>query len=667
MVVEDFPNIFDWLFIDGALWTFFRILGFGAVAGLLIGFIVSSFRNGPGEAFYALSTTVFQSVPDLFLMSPRRVWAIATLAIKENRRLFVITLILFVVALGVGGWYMGGGSSRPEQAYIAFIFFAAQILATIFGVLVSAFSLPTDIQSKTVFTVVTKPVRASEIVVGRFLGFSLLGTVLLALIGGLSLVFMHRGLQHEHYFGNPDVAANESFTVDEWLPITDGLVEGRRPFHPFAVYEARSMTSLDSGHQHRVAIIQLPNEDGGEARYDVVVDEAAGHTHPVSILESDPETQLPTRLSFGSPSGNLKARRPIYAQPRGADRVALSFTDETGSPAQGGVNIGEMWDYQQYIQGGTEASAIFHFSDITESQFPDTDNIQLDLNVAVYRTHKGDIKKRVLAEIEIRNVIDKSQTQTAVQKSVRIPFETEEFKVQTLSIPRKITDGLITNADGTNQKAELDFFNDLAENGQVDVVLRCTDRQQYLGAARASVYFHAGDSSFNWNYAKGFIAMWFQLLIVIALTVALSTFLKGPVVMIGTFGVLVCGFSQQFIKMVTDSVLSGDLEKDIWGGGPLEALYRLITQMNLTQQLPNGIGFEIIQNVDRNVLLRTLDSITYAIPNLNKFNLAEYLANGYVIDNQLLGQNLIITVTFTVAMMVFGYFCFKTREIAAAS
>lgn len=661
MVVEEFPNILEWLFDNGAIVTFLYILAFAVVAGLLVGFIVSSFRHGPSEAFYALSKTVFQSVPDFLGLSVRRIWAIALLAMKENRRLFVVTLILFIVTLGVAGWYMGGGTKNPEQQYVAFIFFAAQVLVTIFGVLVSAFSLPNDINTKTIFTVVTKPVRASEVVIGRFVGFSLLGTVLLAAIGGLSLVFMHRGLAHEHYFGAVDSATNEEFGVEEWLPITDGLIEGRRPFHPFAVYEAKGTTSRENGHEHRIAIVQLPTGDG----FQVVVNEVAGHTHPVEVLETDAATQLPTKISFGQAEGNLKARQPIYASPRG-EQAALSFTDETGTPSNKGINVGEMWDYQQYFQGGTEASAIFRFNGISESQFPDPDNIKLDLNLAVYRTYKGDIKKRILAELEIRNVIDRAETATAEEKSIRIPFETEEFKIQTLTIPRKVK-GSVTTADGSNQSKELDFFNDLAANGQVDLILRCTDRQQYLGAARASVYFHAGDSSFDWNYGRGFLAMWCQMLVVIALTVALSTFLKGPVVMIGTLGILVCGFSQQFIKLVTDSVLGGDPSKDVWGGGPLEALYRLLTQMNLTQPLPDGAGFRIIEYVDRNILLRSLDSITYAIPNLNQFNLAEYLAYGYVIDNQLLGQNLIVAITFSVSMMVFGYFCFKTREIAAAS
>ena len=37
------------------------------------------------------------------------------------------------------------------------------------------FSLPADIKTKTIYTVVTKPVRPGEIVLGRIVGFSLVG------------------------------------------------------------------------------------------------------------------------------------------------------------------------------------------------------------------------------------------------------------------------------------------------------------------------------------------------------------------------------------------------------------------------------------------------------------------------------------------------------------
>ena len=44
----------------------------------------------------------------------------------------------------------------------------------------------------------TKPVRSTEIVLGRILGFTAVGTLLLAVMGGLSHQFVRRGIQHAH-------------------------------------------------------------------------------------------------------------------------------------------------------------------------------------------------------------------------------------------------------------------------------------------------------------------------------------------------------------------------------------------------------------------------------------------------------------------------------------
>lgn len=654
MVVEEFRSFSDWLLTDGALLTFAFVAGFCVVAGLLLGFVVSSFRHGPSEAFFAVSQTVFQAVPDLLGMKVRRIWAIARLSIKENFRLFVVTLAIFVISLAVAGWFIGGGGKSPERSYIAFLFFAAQILISIFAVLVSAFSLPNDIMSKTIYTVVTKPVRASEIILGRFVGFALLGTVLLAVVGSLSYVFMIRGIDHTHEL-------SEEITADKWMPIVDGFTpDGRRPFDSRAFFESSVLTTRNNDHVHRIAIIAL--DDGTS---DVVADETAGHTHSVEIVEMDPATQRPKMVRFGPPKGNLRARQPIYSAPRG-DLMALTLTDEKGTETPG-INVGEVWDYHKYIQGGTQATATFRFSGLTASKFANTDEVNLDLNLAVFRTHIGDLRRRVEAEIELRNVVDVAQTETAQTKSVKIPFETEEFKVQTLTIPRKLKNGTIRvvgQADRNNQ--ELDFFDDLAENGELDLIIRCIDQKQYLGVARASIYFHAGDTSFGWNYLRGFLGIWAQMLAIIALSIALSTFLKGPVVLIGSVGVIVFGYSANFVVFVADSVLGGDKLANIWGGGPTEALYRLVTQMNLQHPMPPGAGTDIIKFLDSNALLPGMKSLAYAVPRFENFNLANYLAYGYTIDNQLLLINLLTAFTFAVGMMVVGYFCFKTREIAAA-
>ena len=53
--------------------------------------------------------------------------------------------------------------------------------------LLAAFSIPSDVRSQTIHTVVTKPVERFEIVLGRILGYTLLMTAVLAVATGLGL------------------------------------------------------------------------------------------------------------------------------------------------------------------------------------------------------------------------------------------------------------------------------------------------------------------------------------------------------------------------------------------------------------------------------------------------------------------------------------------------
>ncbi len=65
--------------------------------------------------------------------------------------------------------------------------------------------MPNDIRDRTLHTVVTKPVRKLEIVLGRVLGFTAVGTVLLAGIGLLSYGFTVRSLRHTHMLTSEDL------------------------------------------------------------------------------------------------------------------------------------------------------------------------------------------------------------------------------------------------------------------------------------------------------------------------------------------------------------------------------------------------------------------------------------------------------------------------------
>src|SRR5207249_4993094 len=58
---------------------------------------------------------------------------------------------------------------------------------------------------RTIYTIVTKPVRASEIVLGRILGFTFASTILLVIMAAASYLFVGRALSHTHQVADASV------------------------------------------------------------------------------------------------------------------------------------------------------------------------------------------------------------------------------------------------------------------------------------------------------------------------------------------------------------------------------------------------------------------------------------------------------------------------------
>ncbi len=82
---------------------------------------------------------------------------------------------------------------------------ATSYLVLLLALFLSSLSLPADIKNHTIYTVVTKPVRASEVVLGRIVGFAAVTTFLLLVMGTVSYVFVERGLAHTHQLTAADL------------------------------------------------------------------------------------------------------------------------------------------------------------------------------------------------------------------------------------------------------------------------------------------------------------------------------------------------------------------------------------------------------------------------------------------------------------------------------
>ncbi|MCA9246164.1 MAG: hypothetical protein KDA42_03585 [Planctomycetales bacterium] len=540
MVIEtDILNFWDWLAVGSderapALLQFVVTIVVLALVGLLFGFLIAAVRHGPIAAGDLVYRVLRRAAGELFRISPRRVWALARLSVKESLRKSVLaSLIVFGVLLVFAPWFLGSESREPVKLYLSFVMTASMYLTLLIALLLSTFSLPADIKSKTIYTVVTKPVGAHEIVLGRILGFTIIGTVLLAIMGAGGYVFVIRSLRHTHTIAVADLAEAKASGVQ------------------------RGLSSRDMGHRHEATV----DKDGH-----VDVQSAIGHWHDVA---GEPENGA---YVTSSPADMYRARVPIYGK--------LRFKDRNGADKDRGVSVGNEWGYRSYIDGGTSATAIWTFDSLREEEYPD--GLPLELSLRVFRTYKGDIERGILGSLVVVNPT------TGLRSDIRT-FRAQDFHIDEQTIPRKLPRRRQDMKPGLSE--ELDLFDDLVdEEGRVEIWIQCVEPAQYFGAAQADCYIRTRDGLFWVNYWKGLSGTWAQMVLIVCFGVMFSTFLSGPVALFATAGCFILGTFRDFIIKVA----TGGIE----GGGPVEAMIRTFTQQNMTSELEAGGANALIETLD---------------------------------------------------------------------
>ncbi len=610
MVVDpnDVVPFFDWLLgWTGGLAQWLLIIFCVAVGVSAFGWLVAAVRHGPIAAFRITWHVLANAAIDLTHISPRRVWALAYLAIQESiRRRVVVVFAIFIVILLFAGWYLDQASIDPARLYLDFVLTATSYLVLLLSLFLSSQSLPADFKSHTIYTVVTKPVRASEVVLGRIVGFTAVASILLVAMGAISYVFVQRGLAHSHTLSSEDLQP-----VEGAVAVGPATLQGR--------------TGITNQHRHKVFV--SPAAEGRKEQGRVQIEQR--HTHELTIHEEDGKKTY----ELGPAEGMLTARVPLYGK--------IAFLDPKGQPTEKGVNVGDEWTYRSYIPGGTEAAAIWTFDGVTEEQFPN--GLPIEMTLGVFRTYKGNIEKGVPGTLWVRNPKADKSKEKPVQARV---FESKEFVTDTQTIPRKFL--------GTDGKMH-DLFKEFVNDGKVEVWLQCAAPAQYFGVAKADMYLRAKNASFAWNFIKGYWGIWLQTLLIISLGVFFSTFLSGPVAMIATLGALVGGFFNDFMYRLAT--------QQTYGGGPFESLYRLLTQQNVTSELPPGLTSTVVKTLDQPAQ-SCLWLLANILPDFGHYSFSEFVASGFNIPGDTLLTFTCRAFGFVLPAFVAAYLCLKNREIA---
>ncbi len=119
----------------------------------------------------------------------RSIWAVATNTIKQALRMKVaaVFLILLLVLLPVMGVSTtGDGTLKGRlQTFVSYGLSLTSLLLCLLTIIISIYSVTSDIEQRQIYTVITKPIRRFEFLLGKLLGVVLLDVILLSLFAAI--------------------------------------------------------------------------------------------------------------------------------------------------------------------------------------------------------------------------------------------------------------------------------------------------------------------------------------------------------------------------------------------------------------------------------------------------------------------------------------------------
>jgi len=119
----------------------------------------------------------------------RSIWAVATNTIKQALRMkiaavFVVLLIVLLPVMGVS--MTGDGTMKGRlQTFVSYGLSLTSFLLCLLTIVVSIYSLTSDIKQRQIYTVITKPIRRFQLLFGKLLGVILLDIALLVLFSAI--------------------------------------------------------------------------------------------------------------------------------------------------------------------------------------------------------------------------------------------------------------------------------------------------------------------------------------------------------------------------------------------------------------------------------------------------------------------------------------------------
>ena len=209
----------------------------------------------------------------------------------------------------------------------------------------------------------------------------------------------------------------------------------------------------------------------------------------------------------------------------------------------------------------------------------------------------------------------------------------------------------------------------MKERGQprppdLTVRVTCESATQYVGMAKYDLYLRLDDARFSetslfaMNFFKGAFGLWLRLALIIGLAVVVSTYLSGVITLLVTLVLYVGGTAKDFVEKVS----LGQNE----GGGPTEAMVRIASgQLTGPSMRDSQTAGDQIVTFSDDVFRWVIRRILNIIPDLDRYNLTDYVAEGFNISWEQMLMSFLLLVGYLLPWAVLAYFLIKWREVAS--
>jgi hypothetical protein len=614
------------------------LLWFGAVLGLTR--LVSLLPGGGGtfgdylitfSGACALAAVLAPLVVDIFTrLRWRRIWAMARLSLKEairNRAVLIFAAMALVFLFA--DWFVPYRAEDQVRNYVRVVYWSMIPLFLLTAGLLGAFSIPNDVKSQSIHTIVTKPVEKFEVVLGRFLGYAILLTVGLMVITGLSLLYVVQGVTEN--------AQQESYKAR--VPV----------FGSLSFYGARRSDrgeSVGREWDYR-SYIEGPRLDQNERPVQYAIWEF--HDVP-SDLGSVDEQQVNYYGKMADEFADMEKLEKQAPEQGGASRwVKFEFTFDIFRLSKGEENKDIPCTFT-LVPGGWSTDLAVKEAEKVKQEYTELDKAAR----AKFEQNKGDQEK---AQQDYK--ADKMKARLDLVEKHRFyqisGIPVTDYHTQTLMVPRAFFKAVQSaGAPGVN-----------ADGKRVPImqVMVNVDRHresQMLGVAQRDLYLLAAEKPFWQNFLKGVIGMWCTFILVLGIAIACSTYLSGVITWICTMFLFCAGLFTDYLHQIAEGRL--------YGGGPTEAMYRLLGNRPIGAPIDNSPAATVLRGSDQ-VFSWWVRRFLALVPDVSRYDLHQYVANGFDIGwtQVLLVDNLLPLVGYLLPWAVLAYYLMKYREIANPS